>query len=74
MDLPEIGRELCLLIAPARHVGVRRHHLAPGLERPVGDVPSISEPPAFRFSPRTCSSKVEPAQLELHLRLPSSAS
>ena len=57
MHLPEVGRELGLLVAPARHVGVRRDDLAPGLKVPVADA-SISEPPALRFSPRTCSSNV----------------
>jgi len=33
VDLPEVRRELGLLVAPTRHVGVRRHDLAPGLER-----------------------------------------
>ena len=36
VHLPQIGRELRLLVAAARHVGVRRHHLAPGLERARG--------------------------------------
>ena len=33
VNLPEVGGELGLLIAAARHVPVRRHHLAPGLQR-----------------------------------------
>ena len=32
VHLPEIGGELRLLVAAARHVRVRRHDLAPGLE------------------------------------------
>ena len=32
VDLPQIGSELRLLVAPAGHVGVRRHDLAPRLE------------------------------------------
>src|ERR1035441_5453888 len=32
MDLPEIGCELRLLVAPAGNILVRIHHLAPGLE------------------------------------------
>ena len=32
MHLPQIGGELGLLIAAAGDVGVRRHHLAPGLK------------------------------------------
>ena len=32
MHLPEVGGELGLLVAAARHVRVRRHDLAPGLE------------------------------------------
>ena len=56
MNLPEIGGELGLLIPAAGHVLVRRDDFAPGLERSV-DAASISEPPALRFSLRTCSSK-----------------
>src|SRR5690349_9437436 len=33
MHLPEVSRELRLLVAPARNVWMRAHHLPPGLER-----------------------------------------
>ena len=32
MHLPEVGGEFRLLIAPARHVVMRRRHFAPGLQ------------------------------------------
>jgi hypothetical protein len=32
MHLPQIGGELGLLVPPARHVLVRRHHFAPRLD------------------------------------------
>ncbi len=36
MHLPQIGGELGLLVAPAGHIGMRSHDLAPGLEHPTG--------------------------------------
>src|SRR5260370_13014586 len=30
--LPQIGRELCLLVAPARHILMRSHNLPPGFQ------------------------------------------
>ena len=34
VDLPQVGRELGLLVPPARHVAVGLHQFAPGPERP----------------------------------------
>ena len=66
MHLPQVGGELRLLIAAAGHVGVRGHHLAPGLE-PTGahrlDKPAYS--PALL--PTHLLVEHPPAQLQLHL-------
>ena len=57
MDLPQVGRELGLLISAAGDVRVRSVTTSrQGLSFP-STAASISEPPALRFSLRTCSSK-----------------
>ena len=66
MHLPQVRGELRLLVAAAGHVGVRGHHLAPGLE-PAGahrlDKPAYA--PALL--PTHLLVEHSPAQLQLHL-------
>ena len=43
MHLPEIGGELCLLVSPARHIGVRRDDLALRGVLRASDLPSARD-------------------------------
>ena len=66
MHLPEVGGELRLLVAPARHVGVRRDDLAPGLER-AGRRRLDQRAAGLALLAAHLLVEREPAQLHLHL-------
>src|SRR5216684_2894492 len=66
MDLPEIGGELCLLVAPARYIGMRRDDLAPRLERAAR---RRLDQRAARFSLLAAYLLVEREPPKLHLHL-----
>ena len=63
MHLPQVGRELGLLVAAAGHVLVRGHHLAPGLEAAgrlaldgrAGALALLARAPARRSAARSSS-------------------
>ena len=65
VHLPEVRRELRLLVAPARHVGVRRNKLAPGLER-AGRGRLDQRAARLALLAAYLLVEGEPAQLELH--------
>ena len=66
VNLPQVRGELRLLVAAAGHVGVRGHHLAPGLESPVA---YRLDKPAYcpTLLPAHLLVEHPPAQLQLHL-------
>ena len=66
VHLPEVGRELRLLVAAARHVGVRRDDLAPGLER-AGRGRLDQRAAGLALLAAHLLVEGEPAQLHLHL-------
>ena len=66
MDLPEVGGKLCLLVAPARHIGVRRDDLAPWLER-TGRRRLDEGTARLTLLAAHLLVKREPPQLHLHL-------
>ena len=66
VHLPEVGRELGLLVAAARHVRVRRDDLAPGLER-AGRRRLDQRAARLALLAAHLLVEGEPAQLHLHL-------
>ena len=63
--LPEVGRELGLLVAAAGHVLVRRHHLAPRLQSPG----CALDGETGLLAPRPARLLVEAHAQKLHLEL-----
>jgi hypothetical protein len=66
MDLPKIGGEFSLLIAPARHVLVRRHYLPPRFEIP-GPLALDGRAGAFSFLSAHLLIKAQAQELHFHL-------
>src|SRR5262249_13011091 len=66
VHLPEVRRELGLLVAPARYVGVRRDNLAPGFKR-AGRARTDQRAGGLALLAAHLFVEGETAQLHLHL-------